>query len=153
MCLSRVCENHFNNPINHIPFIGKVYRPKLVQFLRRYLAYRNFDRLLLGYKVLTKMPHSSLEFGFPLRDHYIPRYKVGKWYKADERRIIATDDSVYWSGFHIFLSKEAANEWMLCDASNIAIALVEFRDITSVGYQDYNACVVARYMSVIGFLT
>ena len=71
------------------------------------------------------------------------RYFFGKWYTANEESEIASDSRRYTTGFHIFLSKEGAQNW-----GGPKVVQVSFKEAHTVGIQSAYICVIARKMRI-----
>lgn len=86
-------------------------------------------------------------------------YSANKWYTDDSERVLPTEKSPkteYFSGFHIFTSREEARKFRrymaqfgCISGSDVRLCKVRYNDVTTEGEQGGSKVVVARKMKIL----
>ena len=89
----------------------------------------------VGYKVYLTSSVSKKLYSHCFNRNKL--YPIRRWIKDSRnfRLISATSDS-YRTGYHIFLCKKAAIEWME-DICNLEVRKVKFRKVSALGMQSF----------------
>ncbi len=98
----------------------------------------------VGYKWFKSSWHDECVSG-PCRGGVLRKYI---WHNAEKILLWSRDDrKTYWSGFHIFTSKTAANKHWL-SSKGYSLYEVEYRNVTTKGIDSKASCEIALQMRI-----
>jgi len=92
----------------------------------------------IGWKIFAKEGNNLYSWIF---SDLCPKYKINKWYHADNSTLYTTYNQRYQSGFHTYLRKKDAIKFISelnFLASEYQIMKVKFKNINCIGKQHHN---------------